>query len=413
MPNDLPACLVQGEASRLFPVLSQTSKEGRATSITLACISKIEALGHELLASAGAGIRARSKIETYTEVVFSKRSSDKKDRPDGLIIMRVGNREWRAIVESKIGNQQLSVEQVEKYREIAKENDIDCVITISNQFATSPTSHPIEEIRRSRSKIPVVHWSWMHIFTTIDLLINSNEVSNQDQLVLLNELRRFLGHESAGVQGFTRMPGEWTSLNKLVASGGVISPKMPEAVSVMEAWHQETRDLVLMLSRMTETQVTQKLSRKLLGDPAARIKDEIQVLCDQQQLLASFVITDAAGPIEVRVDLPRRTIEVGMSLRAPEDRKSTSARLNWLLRQIKSADDSDLYVRLFWPGRSAMTQHPVAELREDPSLASSGKENLAPSTFQILHSKSLGGRFAQQSNFISDLEEIVPNRASE
>ena len=56
-----------------------------------------------------------------------------------------------------------------------------------------------------------------------------------------------------------------------------------------------------------------------------------------------------------------------------------------------------------------MTQHPVAELRENPSLASSGKGNLAPSTFQILHSKSLGGRFAQQSNFISDLEEIVPN----
>ena len=36
--KDLPPFLTQGEPARLFPVLSLTSKEGRATSILLAVI---------------------------------------------------------------------------------------------------------------------------------------------------------------------------------------------------------------------------------------------------------------------------------------------------------------------------------------------------------------------------------------
>jgi hypothetical protein len=46
--------------------------------------------------------------------------------------------------------------------------------------------------------------------TTADLLVTGEGVADEDQMVLLNELRRFLTHESAGVQGFDRMPKEWT-----------------------------------------------------------------------------------------------------------------------------------------------------------------------------------------------------------
>ena len=38
----LPAFLKQGEPARLFPILADTSKEGRATSILLSCMSKVD-----------------------------------------------------------------------------------------------------------------------------------------------------------------------------------------------------------------------------------------------------------------------------------------------------------------------------------------------------------------------------------
>lgn len=406
--EQLPAYLVQGEVARLFPVLSTTSKEGRTTSIVLACLSKIDEFGTQLLASVGQKMGKRARLETYTEVVFKNKVPTIKERPDGLIVLTVGSRQWRAIVEAKVGNSEIDPDQIERYRTLAKENDIDCVISISNQFATSPLSHPVEAVRKSRSKVPVFHWSWMHVLTTADLLLSSEDVADVDQRLLLNELRRFLTHESAGVKGFDRMPKEWSEINKLVSSGGAIPAKSPAAQIVLEAWHQETRDLSMILSRMTGLIVSEKLPRKHVGDPATRQKDELIELRDKCTLSGALVIPDAAAPIEVTADILRRSIDVGMTVRAPEDKKTTKARLNWLLRQIKTENTENLYVRLLWPGASEATQHAVVDLKQLPDLASEGKEHLVAHGFQVFLSERLGAKFTQQANFITELERIVP-----
>jgi len=278
MSEKLPEYLIQGEHARLFPVLSTTSKEGRTTSIVLACLAKVDEFGASLLSSLGQKVGSRSKIQTFTEVVCKNRASNIKERPDGLIVVRTGSREWRALVEAKIGASDLDGDQIEKYRQLAKDNGIDCVVSVSNQFATTPALHPLAEVNKSRSKIPVFHWSWMYILTEADLLLSQDSVSDKDQRVLLNELRRFLTHESAGVKGFDRMPKEWGEMNKLVSSGGVIPAKSSDALSVISAWHQETWDLALILSRMTETSVAEKISRKHRLNNSARTKDALTLL---------------------------------------------------------------------------------------------------------------------------------------
>ena len=103
MSEELPEFLTQGEQARLFPVLSTTSKEGRTTSIVLACLAKVDEFGAGLLSGLGLRVGVRSKIETYTEVVCVNRAADQKDTPDGLIVMRTGSREWLALIEAKVG----------------------------------------------------------------------------------------------------------------------------------------------------------------------------------------------------------------------------------------------------------------------------------------------------------------------
>lgn len=353
-------------------------------------------------------IGVRTRITCYTEIVFASKSSVKDDRPDGLIVVTSGGKEWRALVEAKVGTATLTADQIERYRRLAHDHGIDCVITISNQFAAQPQNHPIEEVRRSRAKIPVFHWSWMHILTVTDLLLTGEDVEDPDQASILSELRRFLTHESAGVRGFDRMPPEWSELNKLISSGGSVPAKSTLARDVLGAWHQETRDLSLILSRMTGARVTEKLPRRHLQDPGARLTDELARLRESRQLGCQLAVPDAAAPIEVVADIPRRSIDIGMTLRAPEERKSTRARVNWLLRQIKSEDVEDMYIRLIWPGTSEATQYPVADLREDVSQAELDKTHLKPTSFHVFLSKRIGVRFAQQVNFISDLEDLVP-----
>lgn len=409
MKNTLPEYLKQGEPARLFPVLSTVSREGRTSSILLACLTKIQPLASELLSSVDQKVGVTAKLATYTEIVFRNQSSDPDDRPDGLIVLRIGKREWKALVEAKVGSNKLDAKQIEKYRKLAKENKVDCVITISNQFATSPNNHPLEEVRKVRSKIPVFHWSWMHILTIADLLVSRNGVEDNDQLLLLNELRRFLGHESAGVKGFERMPSEWTELNKLVSTGGSIPASSRDATAVLQAWHQETRDLSLILSRQTESIVTERLSRSHFIDPAKRFQAELKLLREDAQLASSLEIQGAAAPLEVVLDLSRRCIDVGMTLKAPTDKKSTKARLNWLLRQIEDEDTEHLFLRLLWPGTSQATQFSLDEFRNDPDIANDGKGHLSPHGFYLFESRRTGPRFTQQVNIIKDLEVAVPS----
>lgn len=409
MSEKRPSYLAQGEAARLFPVLSTTSKEGRTTSIFLACLSMIDEFGAAILERFGQRVGKTAKIETYTEVVPQNRPTNMNERPDGLIVLKIGQKDkWRALVEAKVGNSILSFEQIDKYRNIANSNDIDCVITLSNQFSASPSIHPIEEVNKKRSKIPVYHLSWMNILTEAELLIGQDGVADVDQRILLNELRRFLTHESAGVKGFDSMPQEWNDINKLISSGGTVPPKSTEAIAVLNAWHQETKDLSLILSRMTEAHVSEVLSRQHRSNPASRLKDEFTVLRDTHELKAVLDIPNAASPLHITANISRRSIDASMILRAPEDKVSTKARLNWLLRQIKHEKLGDVHLELMWPGKASPTMYSIQELRENPELASKDREHLSPHSFRIVKSVRLGARFTQRLNFIVEIEKIVP-----
>ncbi|KAJ56171.1 hypothetical protein ACMU_10490 [Actibacterium mucosum KCTC 23349] len=374
----------------------------------MSCLALVEEFGVELLGTVGQRVGKRTTVQAYTEIVFKTEKNISKDRPDGLIVVKTGAREWRAIVESKVGNAQLTAEQIEKYRVLAKDNGIDCVISISNQFATRPQQHPVEEVRRSRSKLPVFHWSWMFIRTAAELLINNQSVSDGKHLIILEELVRFLTHESAGVKGFDRMPPEWTDLNRQISAGGKVIPKSSEVAVVIEAWHQETKDLSLILTRETETPVHQKLPRKHLNDPAERFKDDLILLRESHQLSVSLDVPHAAAPLDIVADLNRRTVEVGMTIRAPEDRRSSKARLNWLLRQLKTEKSEDVFVRFSWPGRSENTVHALSDLRADPGLCEQDKSDLQVISFHVYLARRLGAKFTQQANFVAELEGMVP-----
>ena len=70
----LPEFLKQGETARLFPVLADTSKEGRATSILLSCMAKVDEFAAAQIKTLGLKPGKRTKLECFTEVVFSETS---------------------------------------------------------------------------------------------------------------------------------------------------------------------------------------------------------------------------------------------------------------------------------------------------------------------------------------------------
>jgi hypothetical protein len=403
--TDKPEMLASGERARLFPVLADTSKEGRTLSILLACFETVDVFGKSLLSDVGVKIGARTKIETYTEVVL-KKAGDKACRPDGLVVVKSAGSSWTALVEAKVGSADLTVEQLESYLEIARLNGVDALITISNQFAPLPSHHPLTLSAATAKKAKIVHWSWMYLLTQATLQLGNEDVVDREQRVILNEMVRFLSHPSAGVKSFDQMPAAWSNIASTIQAGGCISAKSEEAQEVVGAWYQETRDLCLILCRQLGEDVSVKVPRVHASDPNLRMKADAQVLASDYCLRSVFIVPNTAAAIDVCADFRKRSVFASMRVAAPADRKSTKARLTWLLRQLQKSRPDGIHIRFFWPGRGSFTQHPLATLRERPEVAEEAGKVV--SSFEVVFARDLGGRFAQRKNFIVDLEQAIP-----
>jgi len=406
--SKLPDCIERADRARLFPILAETSKEGRTLSIFLATLATVRELRANLLSAIGQKIGPATTLRTYTEAVFKCAKGEANlGRPDGLIVLDTYGRRWTALVEAKVGKVDISAEQLERYLELAKKNRIDAVITISNQFSVVPQHHPLRINMAKYKGVQLFHFSWMHILTEADLLTVNRDVSDDDQAYILSEFLRFISHESAGVQGFSQMPAAWPDVVAKVQAGGNLQ-RTADVGIVAEAWMQESRDLCLILSRQLKRLVSQRLSRAALADPEVRFQEDVTALCADQALRVTMAVPNAAAPIEVKADLQRRSVLVSMYLKAPEDRVSSRARLTWLLRQIPEAAQGNIHVRCQWPKTSPSTQFRLQDLREDPGRIEEGKGKLKVLGLEVVWLADLGRRFEQRKTFIDELERAVP-----
>ncbi len=173
----------------------------------MACLASVREFYDLLLTSLGRRIGTWARVDCFTEVVFETAGEDKGRRPDDLIVVWIGGCSWSALLESKIGNGARNAEQVEAYLRLARPNDIDAVATLSNQFALQPAHRPLALPAKALGKVKPYHWSWMYLLTQADLLLTTEGVANQDQHLILHELKLFLDNPRTGVvAGFTTMP---------------------------------------------------------------------------------------------------------------------------------------------------------------------------------------------------------------
>ncbi len=407
--SDLPGFLASGEKARLIPVVADTSKENRAASVLLSTIMSVEALAKSLLGAIGQRVGARANVECYTEIVFKKCPADLKIRPDGLLILTVGRRSWSALFEAKIGNADLDEEQIAMYCQLAKLNGVDAIITLSNQFAALPTHHPAKPSRSVTRGVELYHWSWMYILTQATLLLHDYEFESAEQRYLLSEMVRYFRHESVGVSSFDRMNPEWKDLVMKVQSGAALNKMAPEVVNSVAAWHQEQRDLCLLMSRKLGHHVTLKLSRAHSDDQMGRLKDDCELLVGSHNLLCTLEVPDAAAPITVCADIGRRTIACAMRVAAPKDKKRSKSRINWLIRQLAKTKPDDIFIKAIWPGRAQDTQAKLADLRENLGVLEADNVSLVPQHFEVIMVRDLAGKFSGSKTFIEHLESVVPD----
>lgn len=403
---DRPEYLMSGDIARLFPVLAETSREKRVASIFLAVMTQIPSLAEEVLGAVGVKIGKRTKVAAFTEVVL-REQTEIGCRPDGLIIVDNGRTRWSALVEAKIGRNDLTNEQVQKYVELAKANGIDAVITISNQFVARADHSPVSIPKTLLKKVSLFHWSWPWLATACEIMNYQHAIEDIEQSYLLAQLNDFLAHPATGVERFTQMSPSWSDITRAVSNDDALKKTSPDVEAAVASWIAEERDLCLHMSSHIGREVSARIDRRLGDDPAARLRSQIDALVEDHSLLSTIRVPDCASDMDICADFARRTVSVSMLVKAPGDRKTTKARLSWLLRMLPE-DDPRLLVRAHWPGRGAPTTRRLVDLRNEPAVIQTDNQTAVPHSFETVLVEELGKRFAGRKTFIEDLERIVP-----
>lgn len=404
--KDLPEYIASGDQARLFPVLAETSKEKRVASIFLAVMTQIPAISQEVLGSIGLRVGKRTKVRAFTEVVFKDKSAS-GCRPDGLIEVDIGRAKWSALIEAKVGKNDLDPDQVQRYVEVARTHGINAVITISNQFVPRADHSPVAVPKTMLRKVGLFHWSWTWLATVCEIIQYRDALEDEEQAYLLDQLNGFLAHPATGVERFTQMSTDWKNVVQAVANDERLKKTSEETEEAAASWIAEERDLCLHMSSHVGTLVQTVVERKLQDDPAGRLKRQMENLVNLNILESKYRVPDCASDIIVVADLARKSVSCSMIVKAPSDRKSTKARLNWLLRMLPE-DDERLLVRAHWPGRCAPTTKSVAALRNEPELIQTENTDMVPHGFEVLLVESTGKRFSGRKTFIEDVERIVP-----
>lgn len=373
LPEDWGATIPAAEGNdwqpaRLFPVAGiggAEEQERRATSALLAVMPMVREFGKALISKCGGPAGA---LEAFIEVPFGH--EDEAYRPDGVLRVTRGQRQWIALVEVKTGDGKLSVDQVDHYVDIARAKGYDAVITISNELTGAAVDHPLPIDRRKLRKVALIHLAWDEIRTEATLLVRRRSVADATQVRVLDEFIRYMAHPRSGMHGFTDMGPHWVRVRDAVKAKTLRSTD-PSAEEVSARFDQLVQHVGLQLASALGVDV-QALVPRDAPDAVSRC----QQLADSGVLFGCLRVPGAADLIVVNADLRTDRIGGSISVDAPREGRPLT-RVNWLLRQLpeNARDGLRIEARLAG-GRGATTAQLLGALRQAPEklLATDGRD---------------------------------------
>lgn len=341
IPEDGKVDIIAKE-SRLIPIGKKDDEMALAsvflTSLTL--IKEFRKLVFEQINMPKIG-----KVYCFTEVSFPELfqdSSKTKRRFDGLLlVVSNGKIKDSAIFEMKSGNDKIDKEQILLYLEMAKELKIDRLISVSNQFVTSPTNYPEDIVEK---KVNLYHLSWKFIETIGEILFLNNDlnIEDVDQQNIMREILRYF-KDCAGIKSFDKMNSAWKDVSSsLCSSLSIVDPKLNDKYElVVKDWIQEEKDLALKLSlKLSEqnyTPVTCCSKSKLSMNDC--ISNQLTELKNNRILESILKIRNAISPLTISVRFQDKTILQVMSLTVPEG--TSNKKVNFVRKYLNKAKKSN------------------------------------------------------------------------
>lgn len=394
-------------AARLIPVSgigSEKEAEQRATSAVLAVLAIVRDLSIELFAPLGASRAQRATVEAFTEVAY--KLNGRMVRPDGLVRVSFGKNVWTCFVEVKTGDGRHTAEQINDYWDLARQQGVDHILTISNQISPNINVHPTPGLKaRSNSKVQVSHRSWTGVLTMAVRLKQHHGVSDPEQAWILGELIRYLEHPASGALAFADMGPAWVAVRD-GARTGTLDRREEGLPDVLSRWDQLLRYAALRLGSEIGEDVVHLLP-KPQQEPKARIQKLTERLLTNGEFDGVLRIPNTVGDLSVIADLRGQQLVAAVDVIAPEDR-GARGRVTWLVNQLEGAPGA-LVIESYRKNARQCTFASLGVIREDRSRAL-GDDVREPVRFRLVLRAPMGvGRRTGKRNpgFIDSVVGLI------
>jgi hypothetical protein len=393
---------IQYQEARLIPLL-KTGDEGALTSIFLSSLKLVKEFKDDIFKEIKL---SRIGYSLYlTEVVFH--DIDDASRIDGLILVVSKNTIKDAVVfEMKNKNNSLDKEQINRYIGLSKKIGIDKMVTISNEFVSDSSQSPVQI--KPPKNFSLYHFSWTYLMTKGQLLLfkNDQNIEDEDQVEIMKEVLHYLEAPTSGVTGYHSMkPGWKTTIEKI---GNRIPLKLsdPDLLEAVESWHEEEKDMALLLSRKLGVLV------KSTNRDKDSIKSSSKKLINEGYLSGNLSIKNSVSDIKIGLDFEIKSVSMSVKVSPPMD-KGTKARITWLYKQLDAAKrknptvferiERDLIIEA---NVKHARQHTKVSWQELDTLFEevNGKEIQA---FNIVYVNKFGKAFSSNKKFIVTIENMI------
>lgn len=396
--------LLESKRARLFP-LGNTIEENQTTSIFLSSLSAVKEYREELLSAIGiTKIKNRNvSIHVFTEVY----NDEKSERPDGLIVLTSGKNnpviEWISFVEVKVKNNQLDIEQVERYIEFGRNIGIDSIITISNKITTSPMESPIET--KKGKGFNLYHWSWTYLKVISKHLLRTNKVADEDHVYLLRELRYYLDNHK-NISNFTNMGSEWKdAVQAIYETDRNKKLSIKDVNDVVFAYKEEEMDIALQLTDSTKYFV--HLLTKSNEDRSETLSSELN---ESRRMTSTYYVNEnKKNFFSVTVDLAGKYIVCQCSVQINNGK--AQAQTSNLLKLLEPAATENIKVRAIYQRNKSDKEQLLVDLYEEkkkqkPYSIINKELGDEIKSFEITMRKELGRDMTGNRNFIENIEGL-------
>jgi stress response protein SCP2 len=383
--------------ARMFPasgISSASEQEMRATSVVLAVFEVVPELGKRVAALFGA---PRGRIETFTEVRFTHANEDL--RPDGLIRITRGPKQWVALVEVKTAKGVLRSEQVESYVKLARAKGFDAVVTISCDLLPTRDDAAVAVDARQLRTVALHHLAWEEVLAEASIVSAHAGVDDRTRDRVLSEFLRYGCDPKAGLNTFDDMGKHWVKVREGVKNS-TISANDAATQEICLKFDQLGRHIALQLGALTGQQVTSR-GPAVRADAVSRSKQ----LADSGELFGNLRIPGAAAPVIYHANLARERISCSMRLPVPRSGR-TSTKVGWLIKQLDGAPPSTRVTAHQLGSRTESNSALLEVLRTDVTsiLPPQGKDIRE---FTVTVEAAMGSKRSTDKGFVAAMTTLV------